>query len=93
MDGKRQGSIASVSSALSKEYLPAEADEQALYSPRGEVQNPSDAQDGGERLSVDAGAEGQDREKQGSNASNILDDMDRFQREIDELRERYKKAA
>ncbi|KAL5410016.1 hypothetical protein PMIN06_012086 [Paraphaeosphaeria minitans] len=92
MDGKRQGSIASVSSALSREYAP---DEQALHSPREEVEDPSGAQGpGGEASSVDAGvAQGQGHEKEGSNASNILDDMERFQREIDELRERYKKAA
>ncbi|KAK7193243.1 hypothetical protein DPSP01_008158 [Paraphaeosphaeria sporulosa] len=92
IDGKRQGSIASVSSALSKEYAP---DDQALYSPREEVEDPSDAQGlGVEGSSVDAPVgRGQGREKEGSNASNILDDMERFQREIDELREKYKKAA
>ncbi|KAF2443921.1 hypothetical protein P171DRAFT_21924 [Karstenula rhodostoma CBS 690.94] len=97
MDGKRQGSIASVNS-LSREYAP---DEMALYSPREEVEDPAGEGRGlgGEGLSVvDAGEKDEDREKQkekekGSNASNILDDMERFQREIDELRERYQKAA
>lgn len=90
IDGKRQGSIASVSS-LSREYAPADRDEQVLYSPREEVEDPAQKINS-EGLMVDDEAV-QGHEKEGSNASNILDDMERFQREIDELRERYKKAA
>lgn len=98
IDGKRQGSIASVSS-LSREYVPGAADEQALYSPREEVDEPlssavaSPLPKPGEGALAAATAEAEAKRKDGSNASNILDDMERFQREIDELRERYKKAA
>ncbi|KAJ4348118.1 uncharacterized protein N0V89_009490 [Didymosphaeria variabile] len=91
IDGKRQGSIASVSS-LSREYAPADKDEQALYSPREEPEEQSEQPFGEGRLSVGK-EEGDAKRKDGSNASKILDDMERFQKEIDELRERYQKAA
>ncbi|KAJ4291100.1 hypothetical protein N0V90_010298 [Kalmusia sp. IMI 367209] len=81
IDGRRPGSIASVSS-LKHEYTPIAADsEQPLYSPREEVEEP------------DADKLEEFQRSGGSNASNILDDMERFQREIDELREKYKQAA
>lgn len=92
IDGKRQGSIASVSS-LSREYTPTGENEQALYSPREELEEP-------DALGIVQNVDGEPRASElgpersaGSNASNILDDMEKFQREIDALRSRYEKAA
>lgn len=64
-------------SSLKYEYAPAAESEPVLYSPKGEVEEPRTY----------------NLEEVKSSPSNILDDMERFQREIDELREKYKKAA
>ncbi|KAF1977108.1 hypothetical protein BU23DRAFT_551042 [Bimuria novae-zelandiae CBS 107.79] len=90
-DGKRQGSIASVSS-LGREYTPTDKDEPALYSPRDEVTKPVGLGGGEENAGGNTLETGVERSG-GSNASNILDDMEKFQREIDELRSKYEKAA
>lgn len=80
-DSKRRASAASESS-LKYEYAPASAstdNEHPLYSPReDESEDKMDS-------SVTA-----DRP---ANRMSILDDMDRFQKEIEELRERYRHAA
>jgi len=54
-----------------------------LYSPREEP---------GE-LAALALEDAKDARKESESASNILEDMEKFQREIDELREKYKQAA
>jgi hypothetical protein len=81
----RRTSVASESS-LRREYAPAAtaddkvpANEYALYSPMEENEN---------TLAFGTAP----LETTRSDSSNILDDMDKFQREIDELRNRYKKA-
>lgn len=79
LDKNRRASGASELS-LRHEHAPVEdksASEYALYSPREEAEDSL----------ADAGTE--DRK----DSSNILDDMDKFQREIDELRDRYKQAG
>ena len=91
LDGKRQGSITSVSS-LSREYTLE--NEKALYSPREGAEEPN-----GLRAESHSGTdkqtdgEGGDTGEGRSNANNILDDMEKFQQEIDELRSRYEKGA
>ncbi|KAF2685616.1 hypothetical protein K458DRAFT_387574 [Lentithecium fluviatile CBS 122367] len=78
-DSKRRTSVASESS-LKYEYAPAAAEsEPALYSPREE--------EGENTTEVPIIKETQ------SNSNNILDDMERFQKEIEELREKYRHAA
>ena len=70
-------------SSLRNEYAPAEekeGNEYALYSQNEESEN---------RLGLDAAA----GTGAGTDSSNILDDMDKFQREIEELRQRYSKAG
>jgi len=64
-------------SSLKYEYAPAAENEHVLYSPR-EVEEPKSF----EAATVSTGG-----------ASDILDDMEKFQREIDELRERYQKGS
>lgn len=89
LDGKRQGSIASVSS-LSREYTPD--DDQALYSPRMEGSGkPIEEKDG--ELNEQEPSGGKGRIEGDSNASNILEDMEQFQKEIDALRSKYEKAT
>jgi hypothetical protein len=73
-DGRRRTSLASESS-LRHEYAPSSENENVLYSPKEEVEEP---------LSLEPMTMAK------SDSSNILDDMERFQREIDELRSRYK---
>ncbi|KAF2658066.1 hypothetical protein K491DRAFT_690416 [Lophiostoma macrostomum CBS 122681] len=73
-DGRRRTSLASESS-LRHEYAPSSENEHVLYSPKEEVEEP---------LSLEPVMMTK------SDSSNILDDMDKFQREIDELRQRYK---
>lgn len=63
-------------SSLRREYAPA--DENALYSPQEEIEN-----------TLGSSAK---LEETRSDSSNILDDMDKFQREIEELRLRYKQT-
>ena len=78
LDGKRRTSVASESS-LRREYAPADekgGSEYALYSPKEESENHLE--------SSTRVAESR------SDSSNILDDMERFQREIEELRLRFK---
>ena len=79
LDGKRRTSVASESS-LRREYAPADekgGNEYALYSPKEESENRSES-------SGAVFAESR------NDSSNILDDMERFQREIEELRLRFK---
>lgn len=73
-EGKRRTSVASESS-LRYEYAPASGNEHALYSPKEEADEPRSL----EPVTIPQ-----------SDSSNILDDMEKFQREIDELRERYR---
>ncbi|KAI4664908.1 uncharacterized protein J4E79_003207 [Alternaria viburni] len=82
----RRTSVASESS-LRREYAPADekgGNEYALYSPMEESEK---------KLGLDenmaGGKEGEGR----SDSSNILDDMEKFQREIDELRTKYKQTG
>jgi hypothetical protein len=73
--------------SLRYDYAPVEektGNEYALYSPREEAE---DTLASG-ALPTDAGAE-----EGRKDSSNILDDMEKFQREIDELRNRYKQAG
>ncbi|KAJ4332592.1 hypothetical protein N0V87_008285 [Didymella glomerata] len=79
LDNNRRASGASEHS-LRHEYAPAEdknASEYALYSPREEAED----------TLASAGTETR------KDSNNILDDMEKFQREIDELRNRYKQAG
>ena len=82
LDSKRQTSGTS-ESALRRTYAPADetftASEYALYSPREEAENV-----------LDSDAHLEEGRK---DSNNILDDMEKFQKEIDELRARYTKAA
>jgi hypothetical protein len=81
VDNNRRTSGASEHS-LRHDYAPAEekgGNEYALYSPREEAED----------TLASAGAGGEGRK----DSSNILDDMEKFQREIDELRNRYKQAG
>ncbi|KAF2728429.1 hypothetical protein EJ04DRAFT_97535 [Polyplosphaeria fusca] len=73
-EGRRRTSVASESS-LRHEYAPTSDQEQALYSPKEENEEPRSL------------------EPAESSSANILDDMERFQKEIEELRERYKQAS
>lgn len=72
----RRTSVASESS-LRYEYAPVAGNEHVLYSPKEEVDEPQ---------SMEPLAETR------SDSTNILDDMERFQKEIDQLRERYQKG-
>lgn len=73
-------------SSLRREYAPA-ADEKggggeyALYSPKEESEN---------RLEKSSSSSGTKVAESRSDSSNILDDMEKFQREIEELRLRFK---
>jgi hypothetical protein len=58
--------------------------EHALYSPIEESER---------RLGVDENVSNEKGGEGRSDSSNILDDMEKFQREIDELRTRYKQAG
>ena len=81
IDSKRRTSVASESS-LRHEYAPVDdkaGNEYALYSPNEESEN-----------MLTSGAPLTDTR---NDSSNILDDMEKFQREIDELRNRYKKPT
>ena len=81
IDSKRRTSMASESS-LRNEYAPTEekgAREYALYSPNEDSDN-----------KLDSGAALTETR---SDSNNILDDMEKFQREIEELRQRYSKAG
>ncbi|KAF2259952.1 hypothetical protein CC78DRAFT_536690 [Lojkania enalia] len=78
LEAIRRTSVASESS-LRHEYSPAIENEQALYSPKEELTEEPRALEPAQSTT--------------SNSSNILDDMERFQREIDELREKYKQAG
>ncbi|KAJ4990775.1 hypothetical protein SVAN01_03784 [Stagonosporopsis vannaccii] len=81
LDHNRRASGASEHS-LRHEYVPADdegAGEYALYSPREEAEDKLAKGDG----------EGEERK----DSNNILEDMEKFQREIDELRNRYKQAG
>ena len=79
IDSKRRTSVASESS-LKYEYAPAIGDsEAALYSPREEED--------------EKGVESPGLKEVDSNAGNILDDMEKFQKEIEELRAKYEHAA
>ncbi|KAJ4314000.1 hypothetical protein N0V94_006684 [Neodidymelliopsis sp. IMI 364377] len=83
LDNNRRTSGASDHS-LRHEYAPAEeksGNEYALYSPREEAED---------KMAASTGA-GVGEGRKDSN--NILDDMEKFQREIDELRNRYKQAG
>lgn len=69
-------------SSFRNEYAPVDEkseNEYALYSPREDTED---------KLGSGAGLI-----EARSDSSNILDDMDKFQREIEELRQRYSKAA
>ncbi|KAF2033274.1 hypothetical protein EK21DRAFT_58872 [Setomelanomma holmii] len=80
LDNKRRTSVASESS-LRHEYAPSDekgGNEYALYSPNEESEN---------RLGSGAGLV-----ETRTDSSSILDDMEKFQREIEELRQRYDKA-
>lgn len=81
LDSKRRTSVASESS-LRREYAPADEkrlNENALYSPKEENAN-----------MLDSSASLVETR---SDSNTILDDMEKFQREIDELRNRYKQAG
>ncbi|ENI03576.1 hypothetical protein COCC4DRAFT_73271 [Bipolaris maydis ATCC 48331] len=81
----RRTSVASESS-LRRAYAPVDEkgeNEHALYSPVDEKERVLGVDE-----SANAGTE--KGEELRSNSSNILDDMEKFQREIDELRTRYK---
>jgi Cys-tRNA synthase (O-phospho-L-seryl-tRNA:Cys-tRNA synthase) len=64
-------------SSLKHEYAPTMEDGNALYSP----------QEADEAKNLDTATIAQ------NTTSDILDDMEKFQREIDELRERYQKGS
>jgi hypothetical protein len=81
LDNKRRTSVASESS-LRREYAPADertGNEFPLYSPNEEAENAMGAN--------------MDTAGPRSDSNNILDDMEKFQREIDELRNRFKQAG
>jgi hypothetical protein len=83
LDNNRRTSGASEHS-LRHEYAPVDekpGNEYALYSPREEAED---------KMAASTGA-GVGEGRKDSN--NILDDMEKFQREIDELRNRYKQAG
>ncbi|KAJ4345155.1 hypothetical protein N0V95_005880 [Ascochyta clinopodiicola] len=89
LDINRRTSGASEHS-LRHEYAPAEdkaGTEYALYSPREEAEDGLAA--GGSITAAARGGAGEGRK----DSNNILDDMEKFQREIDELRNRYKQAG
>ncbi|KAF2793136.1 hypothetical protein K505DRAFT_375527 [Melanomma pulvis-pyrius CBS 109.77] len=75
-DSKRRTSVASESS-LRHEYARASENDQELYSPQEEVE-------------VESRGLGLSLQQTTSGERNILDDMEKFQREIDELRAKYK---
>lgn len=80
-DSKRRTSVASESS-LRHEYAPTDeraGNEFPLYSPNEEAENMLGAN--------------MDTAESRSDSTNILDDMEKFQREIDELRTRFKQAG
>ncbi|CAG5144613.1 uncharacterized protein ALTATR162_LOCUS1575 [Alternaria atra] len=82
----RRSSVASESS-LRRTYTPVDEkgeNEHALYSPIEESER---------RLGLDENVSGGKEGEGRSDSSNILDDMEKFQREIDELRTRYKQAG
>ncbi|CAN9105586.1 unnamed protein product [Alternaria sp. RS040] len=83
---QRRSSVASESS-LRRTYEPVDEkgeNEHALYSPIEESER---------RLGLDENISGGKDGERRSDSSNILDDMEKFQREIDELRTRYKQAG
>jgi hypothetical protein len=95
-DSKRRTSVNSESSLrheygrASHEYARGSENEHVLYSPKEE--RGEDTQSLGlKEVSSDESGEALREESSGS--SNILDDMERFQREIDELRKKYPTAG
>jgi hypothetical protein len=81
LENNRRTSVASESS-LRREYAPIDekgGNEYALYSPNEESEN---------KLGSAGAALAESR----SGSNSILDDMEKFQREIEELRQRYTKA-
>jgi hypothetical protein len=76
-DINRRTSVASESS-LKHEYAPAAENEHPLYSPQEDIEEPRVL----ESMPVTQ-----------SDSLNILDDMEKFQREIDQLRERYQTGS
>ncbi|KAF2007956.1 hypothetical protein P154DRAFT_12536 [Amniculicola lignicola CBS 123094] len=78
IDSKRRTSVASESS-LRHEYAPATELENPLYSPKEEMTEEPPGLE--EVVHTESGS------------ANILDDMEKFQREIDELRKRYGPAS
>jgi hypothetical protein len=80
LENNRRTSVASESS-LRREYAPVEekgGNEYALYSPNEESEK---------QLGLGAALT-----ESRSDSNSILDDMEKFQREIEELRQRYTKA-
>jgi hypothetical protein len=63
---------------LRYEYAPSSGDENALYSPKEEAEEPRSL----EPVTIEK-----------NDNSSVLDEMERFQKEIDELRERYQKGS
>jgi hypothetical protein len=96
IDSKRRTSVTSERSLrheygrASHEYARGSENEHVLYSPQEE---------GGEDTQslslkeVSSDESGEVLREVSSGSSNILDDMERFQREIDELRKKYPTAA
>lgn len=66
-------------------------DDQVLHSLRPEESKPGEEGNGGPNEQEHVGEK--ESMKSDSNASNILDDMEQFQKEIDALRSRYEKAT
>lgn len=78
-------------SSLRREYAPADekgGSEYALYSPQEESEIKLGA-DGDGYVGVGAGG----ATTRTSDSNNILDDMEKFQKEIDELTQRLKRAG
>jgi hypothetical protein len=103
-DGKRRTSVASESSLrheygrVSHEYSRGTENEHVLYSPQEERGEDTkglglEKVGSGELKKVDSGESGEELRQVSSGNSNILDDMERFQREIDELRKRFPTAG
>jgi hypothetical protein len=88
LEGKRRASGAS---GVETGYEHGLGEEWALVSPREEAEDLFESVGGKDGAGVGGGGGGgEGGAEQRKDSSSILDDMERFQREIDELRERYK---
>jgi hypothetical protein len=88
LEGKRRASGAS---GVETGYEHGLGEEWALVSPREEAEDLFESAGGKDGAGVGGGGGGgEGGAEQRKDSSSILDDMERFQKEIDELRERYK---